>query len=59
MELENWKISIYLYILSGQAEAVLSVGISPDGKEIISGSVDRKISSWQLDKKDFTAHSII
>jgi WD40 repeat protein len=42
-----------LYIFSGQAEAVLSVGISPDGKEIISGSVDQKISSWQLDTKKF------
>ncbi|MDB9492672.1 DnaJ domain-containing protein [Dolichospermum circinale CS-534/05] len=42
-----------LYIFSGQGEAVLSVAISPDGKQVISGTIDRKISSWELETKKY------
>jgi WD40 repeat protein len=47
------KTGKWLYTFSGQAEAVLSVAISPDGQQIASGCVDRKISSWQLETKNF------
>ena len=30
---------------------VTSVAISPDGQSLASGSVDRKITSWQLDTR--------
>jgi hypothetical protein len=44
----NFETEEKLYSFTGQAGAVLSVAISPNGNTVASGCVDCKISSWHL-----------
>jgi WD40 repeat protein len=35
-------------VYTGHAEAVYGVAISPDGKQLLTGSFDRTIKLWEL-----------
>ena len=41
-----------MYNSSGHSSGVMSVAFSPDGKTIVSGSGDKTIKVWQLERVD-------
>ena len=38
-----------MYLLSGHAYAVMSVGFSADGSKVVSGSFDKTVKIWNAD----------
>ena len=38
-----------MYLLSGHADAVTSVGFSADGSKVVSGSRDQTVKIWNAD----------
>ena len=38
-----------MYLLSGHADMVMSVGFSADGSKVVSGSQDRTVKIWNAD----------
>jgi WD40 repeat protein len=45
------KTGKQIFTFFGQEAEVHAVAISPDGKKLVAGGFDRKITSWQLDTK--------
>ncbi len=43
-----WPTGNLIRTLAGHSGAVYSVGISPDGQTLVSGSVDNTIKIWNL-----------
>jgi WD40 repeat protein len=46
-----------LSTLTGHADQVISVAVSPDGKTLASGSVDETIILWDVDPDSWRGHA--